>query len=91
MTGGIVLSPATCAASMSKPGAPPDNRTYRAFHLDERGCITSAEIILVGSDDEAKAIAQMLARSHGIELWERGRRLARYPQDETAGNGGSSL
>ena len=55
-------------------------RTYRAFRLDKRGRVASAEIIAADNDEQARGIAETLASEHGLELWERKRRLARYPQ-----------
>ena len=62
----------TEAASSGKP-------TYRAYHLNPDGIVRRAEIVPAESDDEAKAIAVMLVNGCGIELWERGRFLGRYP------------
>ena len=62
----------------SRP-APSGTHIYRVFRLGRTGGITSAEIIPATSDEQAMIIAQAMPNGHGIELWERARRLACYP------------
>lgn len=57
-----------------------DNPTYRAFRFDKTGHIASAQLITASNDEQATDIAQTLSSQHGLELWERTRRLAHYPQ-----------
>ena len=57
-----------------------DGRAYRVFRLDSHGRVASAEIIPAASDDHARSIAEQLPNGHGLELWERTRRLARVPR-----------
>lgn len=57
-----------------------DTRIDRVFRLDTWGCIVSAEIIAADSDEDAGIIARTLPNGHGLALWERTRRLGRYPR-----------
>ena len=61
-----------------------DGRAYRVFHLDSHGRVASAETIPAASDDHARSIAERLPNGHGLELWERTRRLAHYPRSGEA-------
>lgn len=57
----------------------PGPRAYRVFSLSPDGRVGESRAIEARSDDEAKAIAEMLPNGHGIDLWERARYLASYP------------
>ena len=57
------------------------DRAYRVFRLDKEGCVASAEIIPAVNDDHARSIVEQLPNVHGLELWERTRRLGSYPQN----------
>ena len=60
-----------------------DEPVYRVFRLDKRGCIASAEIISADCDEQAGVIARTMPNGYGLELWERTRRVAQYPQQAT--------
>ena len=77
-------------AKLSVPNADPcfdlaEDRAYRVFRLDRHGRVASAEIIPAVSDDHARTIALMLPNGHGLELWERTRRLGCYPSSGILG------
>lgn len=50
---------------------------YRVFHLNEEDRIARAEVIEAASDADAVARGQTLAQGHAVELWDRGRFVAR--------------
>ena len=60
---------------------------YRAYFLGQTGRIVGVEVLPAIDDDDAKVFAGALRNEHGMELWERGRRLAVYPRPDTSING----
>ena len=69
------MSKAITSTEGPHPGVP----TYRAFHTNTSGGISSAEVIDAGSDDEAKDKASKMINGRGIDLWQRTRFLASFP------------
>lgn len=55
---------------------------YRVFHLNEEDRIARAEVIEAASDADAVAHGQKLALDHAVELWDRGRFVARIEASE---------
>ena len=54
-------------------------REYQAFILSEDGHVVGPPVLLVcENDDEAKAQAQLLAKTNVVSLWEGTRRIARF-------------
>jgi hypothetical protein len=60
---------------------------YRAYFLGLSGRIVGVEVLPAIDDDDAKFFACALQCEHGIELWERGRRLAVYPRSDASIDG----
>lgn len=57
---------------------------YRVFYLNPLGRIVAAAPVPAIDDDDARTFACALQSEHGMELWERGRRLAVYPRSEAS-------
>ena len=55
-----------------------DIPTYRAYLIGADNRIFAAHIIDARSDDEAAAGARAIAGLSSAEVWERGRRIARF-------------
>ncbi len=67
-------------------GPPQLKRAYRVFVLNEDGHVTRAEVIDADNDADAAEQAQSFANDSPIELWDRGRKVARFdkPGDKVA-------
>lgn len=51
---------------------------YRAYILDQRGCIASALDLLCQDDHDARTQASQLADGHEAELWQQDRFMERF-------------
>lgn len=61
-----------------QPGA-----VYRLYFLDAQNHIEDVEVLHCASDEEAFASAGRSVNGRGLELWDRGRFIARLPKKES--------
>lgn len=54
---------------------------YRVFSLDHAGHFADVEEMFCVNDAEAIQRANQMADSHGVELWQRGRMVARIAKN----------
>jgi hypothetical protein len=57
---------------------------YRVYVLDQSGHFIGAHVIHARDDAGAVALAGDLENSHGVEVWQRGRRVALLGPDRAA-------
>lgn len=65
--------------STSRNSRSQDEVAYRAYEIGDDGKIERSTPILAQSDDDALAQAQQLVNGRDVELWDRGRLIARLP------------
>lgn len=58
---------------------------YRAYLIGQSGRIAGSVDVLAGSDDEAIRQTQVIDHDGQVELWDRGRVVARYARGEHGG------
>jgi len=49
---------------------------YRVYVLDQFGHFTGAHVVYASNDDQAVELAADIKHSHGVEVWQRARRVA---------------
>ena len=64
-----------------------DDIAYRAYELNAEDRIVTFTIVTAVSEDEAIEQARSMAGGCTIELWDRGRMIARFPKGELQGPG----
>ena len=51
---------------------------YRVFIVDPEGHVTNRIEFFCENDDEAKERAKQLVDGHAVELWDEGRKIAKF-------------
>ena len=64
-----------------------DEIAYRAYEVNSEDRIVTFTIITAASEDHAVEQARSMADGCTIELWDRGRMIARFPKGELQGPG----
>lgn len=64
-----------------------DEVAYRAYEVNEKDRIVTVTIVTAASEDEAVEQARGMALGRTIELWDRGRLIARFAKSELHGLG----
>ena len=59
--------------------------TYRAFLLDREGKVFAAVVLDAYSDDEARELGRKQVDGCGVEVWERTRVVAVFPDVQRGG------
>ena len=80
-----MLAPAESGEGMDRRIADQESSTlaYRAYMIGDDNKVRSATVIEAESDQEAISLSRQLVDGHAIELWDRGRFVARLDVDRS--------